>query len=463
MIQRFRPALSALAASVSTISLCAAVAPAAAEIHTAASPVADDEFSVAVGEEFEVSSASELEAEIGGSTECSEFDPDAVGTQFTCFTQLDAQDIALSSGEDLTTEWDESVEEVTPDEARNLAKVAGSSPLQLPTSGAQTAAAAAAASSFTPVTPPSWCASNTSSMATRTKRCINDFFTGTLNTVVGGGIRVVGTIGVHVNNYIYMYWNTSAIINQTAITMTAKSGSYTPYVSGRFECSGKCTDKEGSLSDRRMTLGTPVVAIGGIAPSMSAGTRENSSTSWVFNIRSTNPTSVSPLVLPSTALKARCDNAYKGASGKGCVVADYKPTISYSRTGSYPAFASHVAKAIASGLEGSTATGALTRTTTTSTISANRSKACPTSLTRPSGYSCDEYPFASTTQGAASGGKARVFSGCKLTTVNGAGAVGFSRCMIPAGQNSGAGSVLGSFYKTNRVHHGDRFYVKIVS
>ncbi|WP_455712281.1 NucA/NucB deoxyribonuclease domain-containing protein [Streptomyces luteogriseus] len=42
----------------------------------------------------------------------------------------------------------------------------------------------------------------------------------------------------------------------------------------------------------------------------------------------------------------------------------------------------------------------LTRLTDRRKIKENRDKACPTSLVRPPDKSCDEYPFASTRQGA---------------------------------------------------------------
>ncbi|WP_221354336.1 NucA/NucB deoxyribonuclease domain-containing protein [Streptomyces beigongshangae] len=42
----------------------------------------------------------------------------------------------------------------------------------------------------------------------------------------------------------------------------------------------------------------------------------------------------------------------------------------------------------------------LTRLTDKAKIRQNRNTACPSSLERPAGKQCDEYPFASTWQGA---------------------------------------------------------------
>ncbi|MFD9250224.1 NucA/NucB deoxyribonuclease domain-containing protein [Streptomyces bottropensis] len=65
------------------------------------------------------------------------------------------------------------------------------------------------------------------------------------------------------------------------------------------------------------------------------------------------------------------------------------------------------------------------------------------SLERPPGKSCDEYPFASTWQGAKySGGP-------------------FSRRMVNDKQNKGAGRALKGFYAYSRVLEGDRYLVWI--
>ncbi|MFF8974419.1 NucA/NucB deoxyribonuclease domain-containing protein [Streptomyces sp. NPDC014995] len=56
--------------------------------------------------------------------------------------------------------------------------------------------------------------------------------------------------------------------------------------------------------------------------------------------------------------------------------------------------------------------------------------------------SCDEYPFASTWQGANTGGS-------------------YSQRMIDAKQNSGGGRALSLFYLYNRIIEKDRFLVWI--
>jgi hypothetical protein len=55
-------------------------------------------------------------------------------------------------------------------------------------------------------------------------------------------------------------------------------------------------------------------------------------------------------------------------------------------------------------------------------------------------YQCDEYRFASTNEGAASGGY-------------------YSTRVIPWGDNARAGQILGAFYTAWRIANGDTFHV----
>jgi hypothetical protein len=75
---------------------------------------------------------------------------------------------------------------------------------------------------------------------------------------------------------------------------------------------------------------------------------------------------------------------------------------------------------------------------------ANRNKACPSGQT-PTGQSCDEYPMASTYQGAS-----RVAAG------------DWSIAYVPIAANSSQGATLNNFYSDDRVVDGDPFYVLAV-
>ncbi|MER7870311.1 hypothetical protein ABTZ90_25140 [Streptomyces cellulosae] len=122
-----------------------------------------------------------------------------------------------------------------------------------------------------------------------------------------------------------------------------------------------------------------------------------------------------------------------------------------------------------SGLPGAYPDGQpLTRQTDDTTITSNRNTACPQASSggypRPTGYSCDEYPFASTHQGAASNRLlGRTFDWCQISTLTSRTGPGWSACMIPATENTAAGrDDLRIFYNENRVLENDAFYVWIV-
>ncbi|NEA86649.1 hypothetical protein G3I38_18030 [Streptomyces sp. SID7958] len=162
---------------------------------------------------------------------------------------------------------------------------------------------------------------------------------------------------------------------------------------------------------------------------------------WTF----TNPAWAGP----STQMKlqtpaVRCDNALPGTSKPGCVM-PHIPEMVYAKNGEYPELAKHIAYAQnTKKLPGKHGTKSyLSRLTDKKKIKENRGKACPASLKRPKGKQCDEYPFASTWQGAKTGGGK------------------FSRRMIDGRQNEEGGKALGRFYLYNRIIEKDKFLVWI--
>jgi len=88
----------------------------------------------------------------------------------------------------------------------------------------------------------------------------------------------------------------------------------------------------------------------------------------------------------------------------------------------------------------------LTRDVNQADINANRNASCAGFVSNGPGDSCDEYPFASTYQGAAFAGPGR-----------------YSTAHVPSGQNSQAGSDLNGFFLTQRIIDGDPFYALITT
>lgn len=157
----------------------------------------------------------------------------------------------------------------------------------------------------------------------------------------------------------------------------------------------------------------------------------------------TNPAWENPLTNSGATPDVRCDNALPGR-GAGCVVPQVAPEIFYELNGPYPELAAHIRDAQASGLPGGTTDRPLHRLTDQSLIDLNRSVSCPASQPPPAGQSCDEYPFASSWEGAATG------------------VDGYSTRMIDADQNTQGGVALGTFYADERVIEHDAFLVTVV-
>ncbi len=199
------------------------------------------------------------------------------------------------------------------------------------------------------------------------------------------------------------------------------------------------------------------------------GSGQSGSAKNTVDLTFTNPKWQSP-EFSSTFVPhpVRCDNAIKGR-GPGCVVPSHTPAIAYSRTGDVGELARHIGDAQASGLPGAYPSGPpLTRLMDKDDAKDNRGRACPRTYTRPAGLSCDEYPFASSYQGAdqAPKGPGRTFSYCWIAPKLPRGlrdSTGYSSCMINDAQNKQGGSQLSAFFSRNRILDRDAYRIWIQS
>lgn len=165
-----------------------------------------------------------------------------------------------------------------------------------------------------------------------------------------------------------------------------------------------------------------------------------------------------------------CDNLINGRpagciTSKGYSAGFVNPTFEISLTGPDYEVAEHIQNAQAVGIGtpiGSPDAAQFFHTSDQATIDANRAVACPTSLPRPTGKSCDEFPFASTVYGAAffGAGAGTTFPGCGISDP-GTTTPSWSHCMVDAAQNSHAGSLTGAFYYKNRVSYASGFNVAV--
>ena len=175
-----------------------------------------------------------------------------------------------------------------------------------------------------------------------------------------------------------------------------------------------------------------------------------------------NPEWDNVAIWPLDRFKGRCDRYY---STPGCVFPTVPGVATFSKA-TAPQYAKHVSGAIKSGLPGKFGSSSyISRITSKPSTAKNRAKACPSSLKRPSGYSCDEYPFASTRQGAYTSGATRARSQpwCRMKDPARTGSKGWSRCFITKTQNSIGGGYLSGFYRYERMLTGDKFQVGFIA
>lgn len=311
---------------------------------------------------------------------------------------------------------------------------------------------------------PSYCKRHTGVVVKRNALCRTVKFKLTQAQQVSGKRKVIGT-----NEFLVFLYQTSsktsgAMSNQATIIRAGHTGagSKTTIALASPQCSGACS-RTGSRNNALVGKSLTNQVLNGESYFQWTGTknRTNQSMSWYFSFSNPNVRYNYTESVTAGGKSFRCDR--EQANRTGCIVNGTKETLNYSLS-AYPNFGKHVRNAQASGLPG--ANKPLTRLTASQDANKNRRQACPTRLKRPAGKSCDEYPFASTQQGAFyGGGSGRTFSGCSISDskfpTGVKGAKGFSSCMITAKENSAAGNALKVFNDRNHVLRGDQFYIKI--
>ena len=310
---------------------------------------------------------------------------------------------------------------------------------------------------------PSWCANNFNGgrLVTRTQDCETFDVTITKRVTTNGTTTIVGTASVALYSYQYTSYSTAAVAHQYGFSVSTITGDVSGItMSAASNCTGSCVHTAAAI------LATPVALTGWheaeaftLPPSTAIGSIYYLATGWVLTVNLPGSTT-GPSTVPTDQYDLRCDNAAGGsAPSAGCAVYYAPGRVAFS-SASNPTLVAHLSQAIGSGLPGGSVLDPLHRTQVQSVINLNRSIACG-GVSGPAGTTCDEYPFASSYEGAASGGSARSFPGCSLSDPPATGPVGYSRCMVVAGQNSSGGAILGNTYRQQRILDGDPFYVAL--
>jgi hypothetical protein len=282
-------------------------------------------------------------------------------------------------------------------------------------------------------------------------------------------LRIVGWLEYTATSRVSVSGRDDRWTHQFTVTVTYGSGQYAgTSIEAVAECGANCT-----WLSQTPVVGAivPGVTLSGTArfstPYGGAGAAWAANSRWSWIIK--NPTTVNqqtPRVFQSPPAH-RCDDALGAGTPVGCAFPTVRPILEVPRT-RYPMYARHIELAINHGVP-----SVLTRTTSGALNAANRARACPSSYPRPAGYECDEYPFASTYNGAASQPYGRTFLIIDLNGGNGFNCrvplprrqagdwQGYSVCMIPATENRDGGTDLASFYITYRVIDNDQFIVRV--
>ncbi|MGW4208936.1 hypothetical protein ACWEIJ_13190 [Lentzea sp. NPDC004789] len=327
---------------------------------------------------------------------------------------------------------------------------------------------------------PSWCTDNafTGWWFIRTAGCE---ITGRRLTVTNINTgAVIGTMDYLQLVYVYTSTSIQTFAQQIELYPYSIEGAAAGATAqGSATCSGACTNPRSDFPSQLLRLNTDAEGESYFdTTTVAAGAVGFTAPTWTRTI--TNPAwTVQPLPVSITPpWQIRCDNNTSGNAAVGCVFPQYEPALIVSLTGPYPNFARHLSDAQASGLPGAYPNGTpLTRMVDAGLSNRNGATACPDASAggypRPPGYSCDEYPFRSTREGAytispdpAPRAPGRTFPWCQISALgSGSGSFGWSACMIPVGENSGGGALLNGFtgiYRTERMLDGDKFFVWIV-
>jgi len=254
--------------------------------------------------------------------------------------------------------------------------------------------------------------------------------------VVGTGL--VGFLYSEALNNNSRYWSLQAEISLIKATGVLKLDAI---ATTEIVCTGGCTSSAPwtklRLSEGKINSHTFLVSSPGSATDTTHQTP-------VITFAHSIAENVAPVVLSSLG-PARCDSiAVNGSSG--CVFSDVAAEYFVYLTG-------HNENAVAANVENGEHNKPahfgwfghgppLTRATSSSLAAANRRAACGTRNFKP--LTCDEYPFASTFQGAA------FFPADNVTAA------------VPGSQNSAEGGFRVAMYRSERLLNGDPYWVFVL-
>jgi len=284
---------------------------------------------------------------------------------------------------------------------------------------------------------PSWCGSSTW-MGFRDEVCVrSDTF---LNWYDQNG-KQTGRADLRVTQHLQLNpkgrtFAENFDLEVTRVTGTLPGASLNLNVS----CGGTCVATSHFPNGSAIVAGSTVSAAISYEDSTSAVNKTYSAYSLSWGPQTKTP-------IDWTSPYYRCDNVFAGYS-PGCVFPDIFPVL--TSMSSLPNISANIRNIQQSGPShyGRMADG-LPISRNSSLEAANRRISCPPDRPRPAGMSCDEYPFATTDQGAS-----------KTSQPD------WGWAWVPVEEQNSQGGLLSSFYRSSRVMdgtngNGDKFWVQV--
>ncbi len=309
------------------------------------------------------------------------------------------------------------------------------------------AAAPLSAGEVAPQRYPSYCTKEQNWVVRRFGACAKNLLSMWVHVEIDskGKSKIVGTVSTMTNNY----YSTTKILTVTHSWTTwisvAGTGTYSHYplrMTTKDRMCGSLTTGKFNLSPSKSVVKEKVATC-----NVPNSTAAKPTFNYEFLVHPKGTTATIPQKWSAPTI--RCDRATYLQFKYACVFSGYRPTWQVDIDDDKGAkTAGHIRSAMNS-LEdhwGKQGVGSpLSRYHYTgSGTNPNRKVACAGFKKKDSSDSCDEYPMASTYQGAYFVGKSRT-----------------SVAHVPLTDNSYNGNLLNDFYRNNRILDGDEFWVKV--
>ncbi|MFF7705496.1 NucA/NucB deoxyribonuclease domain-containing protein [Streptomyces lydicus] len=258
----------------------------------------------------------------------------------------------------------------------------------------------------------------------------------TLNVTSTTDGSTIGQLNMTVTQDLTLSYNSNQFAENFDIKFTSGWGQITDVtVSLGATCGGTCTATSYFPAGSATTVGSGITT--SIAYADSTTTVNTTNTSYAL----TWTNSYSSTVWNWTSPSYRCDNEIGGISA-GCIAPWYAPTLSSMQT--LPNIDANILNIQNAGPHhyGRYAANGNPLHKNSALADANRAVACPSSLTPPPNQSCDEYPFAATSEGASQTQQPD-----------------WGWAWVPVTEQNSQGGLLTTFYRQQRVLDGDAFWV----